>query len=75
MRTWYGWNLDTWAGEQFAKRVTMLHEKRRRNPKLKLRHPFVKLSHGGLWKPLTIRDWAIDGLTVYRWRKWRRSYL
>lgn len=76
-RTWYGWNLDSYAGAAFARMVERHFRKHRKfHTKRKLFHPWIPLAWGGLWKPLSLPQPVNgDAILNFRWRTRRRKYL
>lgn len=69
--TWYGWNLRAPGVVTFARRYGRHCQRRRKNPALKMRHPFIRRAMGGLWKPLSLQGCE----NLYRWKNLRVKYL
>jgi hypothetical protein len=69
--TWYGWNLRAPGVVTFARMHRRHCDKKRRNPRLKMRHPWIRRAMGGLWKPLSLQGSEY----LYRWKKSRVHWL
>ena len=70
-RTWYGWNLDVWSGMHFARTIEARWATPKSIRKKKLFHPRIKLSWGGVFKPMT----KMDAEYRHRWKADRRKFL